>query len=139
MGRQEVIDQQAQAISEGQKQAIVDGVGAAYDAGLADGGGQVPADTTPYSEEDVKAKVEEATQPLKDSIAAHEAEVASLRQKLADEDLDDAGREKLITDLQKSLTDIKASVSNLEAAIPTVVEPPQGGEGSGPSVPATET
>lgn len=82
MARQDVIDAQVAAIQSAELAALQAGIGAGYDAGLADG--QIAAGVSPAQEAiDIQAAVAAAVAPLNNQLALLQADDSAKAQVLA--------------------------------------------------------
>lgn len=138
--RDEAIASAKQSVIAGQDQALNDGLGACYDQGLADAGGQT---TTPgsFTQADIDAAVAAAqavdAQALADAKTAADAALADIQSKLDDVTGKAKADEDLIEGMKDSADKLQAAVDLIHSLFPALPVPPTDGSGDQPPVGTT--
>ena len=133
MGKAEAVAAQLAAVLAGQNQALSDGLGACYDAGLADAPAPPPAGG--FSQADLDAAVAAAVGPLQAKISQDAADLSAAQadcaQKLAELQaaLDamtakELGEEGLVSQLQGSVAAVQDALDKIKSFVAGALNPP---------------
>jgi hypothetical protein len=125
MAKSDVVQAQLAAIQQAQIDAIVAGLGAAYDAGMADVAPAQPG----FTQADLDKAVADAkaadAQVLADAQAKAVADMAALQGQFDSLSSKEAGENKIIVGLQGSIATLQSSLQALAALIPAPAPAPE--------------
>lgn len=121
MAKQDVVAAQLLVVQGEQTQAISDGLGNAYDAGLADGkaigGGLSQSDVDAAVAAQLATDSAKETQDLSDAQGAANAQLSVVQQQLADMTAQDTVDKAALANLKGSLDQIQANLDAIKALL----------------------